>query len=154
MPNPMAIDRIGHYKVVANFGGAEVEEYFNVDDIFSRAIDKTRSRGEVAEFLAYYPNANVTAYFITTCATDSCETLIRIPATVEYWHESIGNVTKLALLRMGLEHRFEGEPNFAQASCGIRGSEVANEIHGTTIEQGRITEFLQSDERCPEQPSG
>lgn len=150
--NPMSINRVGHYKLVVNFGNVEEEEYFIVDNTVNRAIDKAKDRGEVVEFLSYYPGANVTVYFITTCATESCETLIRIPATVEYWYENIGDVTELALLRIGLEHRFDGEPNFVQASCSIRGTEVANEIHGTTIEQGRITEFLQGEEWCPQRP--
>lgn len=124
-----------------------------MDDTWGRAIDKTKDRSEVTEFLAYYPNANVTVYFVTTCAIDSCETLIRLPATVEYWYESIGDVTELAILRIGLEHRFDGRPNFAQLSCSIRDSEVFNEIHGTTIERGQITEFLKSDEHCPAQTS-
>jgi hypothetical protein len=147
--SPITIDRIGHYKIVANFGIVEKDErYFIVDNTVNQAIDKTRNRGEVAEFLAYYPNANVTVYFITACAAP-CETLIHIPATVEYWYESVGDVTALALLRIGLEHRFDGEPNIAQASCGTRGSEISNEIHGATIERGWITEFLRTDELCP-----
>ncbi|MEM3159603.1 MAG: hypothetical protein QXJ74_02350 [Nitrososphaera sp.] len=120
-----------------------------MDNTVSRATDKTKDRSEVAEFLVYYPNANVTVYFVTTCATESCETLIRVPATVEYLYEITG---KLALLRIGLETRLDGEPNYAEASCRIIGGEFSVAMAGKYIEYGRITDFLQNDERCPQSP--
>ncbi|MGI0018984.1 MAG: hypothetical protein ACREAY_00780 [Nitrososphaera sp.] len=82
--SPITIDKVGRYKIVVHFGTAgEDEGYFIVDDTVGRAVGKTRNLDEVRAFLTHYPNADATAYFVTTCADDSCDTLIRVPSIVE-----------------------------------------------------------------------
>ena len=147
MISPIVIDEVGRYKITASFGET-AEKYFIVDDTIKRTIDKTRSLDEVKTFLAYYPNANATVYFVTTCVTDSCETLIRVPSIVEHWYESIKD-NKIAFLRIILEEKLDGKPTLIQLSCIIVDFEDANEIHGSNIKDIEISEFLHNESRCP-----
>lgn len=146
--DPIMLDKVGHYKIIINFGRT-AEQYFIVDDIMRRAIDNTRNLDEVKAFLNHYPTANATVYFITTCADESCETLIRVPKTVEYWLKDEA-VSKMALLRISIDEREGGKPpSFFQVSCQLLGTEVADEIHGSSLSEEDITGFLQNHDRCP-----
>jgi hypothetical protein len=146
--NPITIDEVGRYSIVISFGTVgEAVGYFIVDDTVGQAIDKTRNLAEVTAFLTHYPNADATAYFVTTCADDSCDTLIRVPSIIEYWHRDSG---KTASLRISVDLKDSSRPTFIQILCGVAESEEASEIHGfLSIDRKNIAEFLQNENRCP-----
>lgn len=149
----VTIDRVGHYKVVASFGRQTAEKYFIVDEISKRAIEKTNGLDEVKTFVGHYPGAEARVYFVTTCATESCETLIRVPSVVEYLYEAGGaqdGDNRTAILRVGIEQKWNGEPVYFQISCQASGSEDAKDIYGSRIEEEDIVEFLHKESRCPQ----
>ena len=72
-----------------------------------------------------------------------------MPKTVEYWFEDEA-VSKIALLRISINERVEGKPpSFFQVSCQLLDTEVADEIHGSSLSEEDITGFLQNHDRCP-----
>ncbi len=148
--SPVTINKVGHYKIIADFDSKATEKYFIVDNTVKQVIDATKDLEEVKAFLAYYPNASSTVYFVTTCADESCETLVRVPSIIEYsYEERVDDDSKIALLRVSMEQEWEGKPVFFQVSCQIVGSEDGRDIHGSQIEREIIAEFLQNENRCP-----
>jgi hypothetical protein len=146
LSEPIRIDKVGHYKITASFKEDTVEKYFIVDDAIKHSIDKITDLDSLQAFKQHYPDANATVYFVTTCATDSCETLVRIPSIVEYSQEIGG---KIATLRISLEHKWDGKPTFFQLSCHIPSTEESTEIHGTISTQEDIEPFIVNSGHCP-----